>query len=58
MDKAYSKYSPLYKHVENYIKQEYNRNDVFLKELKLAFINGFEYYLRTERKYTTNTLSC
>jgi hypothetical protein len=51
---TYRKYCTLYKHAENYIKQEYNRNDVFLKELNLAFINGFEHYLRTERNCSTN----
>ncbi|MFT4222582.1 site-specific integrase [Dysgonomonas sp.] len=53
---TYSKYCTLYKHMENYIKQEYSRTDIFLKELNLAFINGFEYYLRTERKCSTNTI--
>lgn len=43
-------------HVANYIKQEYNREDIYLKELNLAFINGFEHYLRTERNCSTNTI--
>lgn len=53
---TYSKYCTLYKHMENYIKQEYKRDDIFLKELNLAFINGFEHYLRTERECSTNTI--
>lgn len=53
---TYGKYCTLYRHVENYIKKEYKRNDIFLKELNLAFINGFEHYLRTERNNTTNTV--
>ena len=53
---TYSKYCTIYKHMENYIKQEYNRNDIFIKELNLAFINGFEHYLRTERNCSTNTI--
>lgn len=53
---TYSKYCTLYRHMESYIKQEYKRDDVFLKELNLAFINGFEYYLRTERNCSTNTI--
>lgn len=53
---TYNKYCVLYKHMENYIKQEYNREDIFLKELNLAFINGFEYYLRSERGCSTNTI--
>jgi integrase len=55
---TYKKYCILYKHIESYIKQEYNRNDIFLKELNLTFINGFEHYLRTERKCSTNTIWC
>jgi site-specific recombinase XerD len=53
---TYNRYCLLYKHVESYIKQEYKRNDIFLKELNLAFINGFEHYLRTERECSTNTI--
>ena len=53
---TYSKYCTIYKHMENYIKQDYNRNDIFIKELNLAFINGFEHYLRTERNCSTNTI--
>lgn len=53
---TYNKYCLLYKHVESYIKKEYNRNDIFLKELNLAFVNGFEHYLRTERECSTNTI--
>ena len=41
---SYSKYCTLYKHMESYIIQEYKRNDIFLKELNLAFVNGFEHY--------------
>ena len=44
---SYSKYCTLYKHMESYIIQEYKRNDIFLKELNLAFVNGFEHYLRS-----------
>lgn len=53
---TYARYCLLYRHIESYIKQEYKRDDIFLKELNLAFINGFEYYLRTERKCSTNTI--
>jgi hypothetical protein len=36
--------------MESYIRQEYNRNDIFLKELNLAFINGFEHSLSLSHK--------
>ena len=47
---TYAKYCLLYRHIESYIKQEYKWDDIFLKELDLAFINGSEHYLRTERE--------
>ncbi len=53
---TYDKYCLLYKHIENYIKHQYKRDDIFLKELNLAFVNGFEHYLRTERECSTNTI--
>lgn len=53
---TYSKYCTVYKHMENYIRQEYKRDDIFLKELNLAFVNGFEHYLRTERNCSTNSI--
>ena len=53
---SYSKYCTLYKHMESYIIQEYKRNDIFLKELNLAFVNGFEHYLRTGRNCSINTI--
>lgn len=53
---TYDKYCTIYKHMGNYIRKEYNREDICLKELNLAFINGFEHYLRTERNCSTNTI--
>lgn len=53
---TYKKYCTLYKHLENYICKKYNSDDICLKELNLAFINGFEYYLRTEKQCSTNTI--
>lgn len=53
---SYSKYCTLYKHMESYIIQEYKRNDIFLKEMNLAFENGFEHYLRTGRNCSINTI--
>ena len=55
-NQEFSKYCTVYKHMENYIRQEYKRDDIFLKELNLAFVNGFEHYLRTERNCSTNSI--
>jgi integrase len=53
---TYMKYCTIYKHIESYIRQEYRRDDIFQKELNLAFVNGFEHYLRTKRECSTNTI--
>ena len=53
---TYDKYLNLYKLMQRYIESEYRREDIPLKELNLAFINGFEYYLRSVRGCCTNTV--
>lgn len=53
---SYQNYCTVYRHMENYIRHEYRRDDIYLKELNLAFFNGFEHYLRTERNCCTNTI--
>ena len=53
---SYQNYCTIYKHMESYIRHEYKRDDVYLKELNLAFFNSFEHYLRTERNCCTNTI--
>lgn len=42
--------------MESYIQHEYGRDNVYLKELNLAFFNDFEHYLRTKRDCATNTI--
>ncbi|RXP45607.1 site-specific integrase [Lutibacter sp. HS1-25] len=42
-------------HVENYIKKEYNVDDIPVKDVDHKFITGFEYYLKTERNCAHNT---
>lgn len=51
---TYDKFRNFYKLMQRYIENEYKREDIPLKELNLAFINGFEYYLRSARKCCTN----
>ena len=56
------RYKTAKKHLENYIRQEYNVSDLSVKEVDHLFITGFEYYLKTTRncahnsaiKYVTN----
>lgn len=38
------------KHLKAYVKKEYGKNDIEINELDYAFINGYEYYLKTDCK--------
>ncbi|WP_417857291.1 site-specific integrase [Xanthomarina gelatinilytica] len=49
------RYKTAKKHIENYIKFEYKLNDISVKDVDHKFINGFEYYLKTERNCSHNT---
>lgn len=49
-------YQVVYKHVRDFIACRYKSDDIPLRELDLAFINDFEYYLRAERKCRTNSV--
>jgi site-specific recombinase XerD len=56
------KYRTAKKHIEAYINLEYKTKDIQVKDVDNKFINGFEYYLKSERncnhnstvKYVTN----
>lgn len=49
------RYRTAKKHVEDYVKREYKRNDIPIKEVDHKFITGFEYYLKSVRKCAHNT---
>ncbi len=49
------KYKTAKKHLETYIKLEYNLNDIPIKDVDNKFIDGFEYYLKTERNCNHNS---
>jgi len=49
------RYKTAKKHVTNYIKLEYNAEDIPVKDVDHKFISGLEYYLKTERKCAHNT---
>ncbi|MDH5412531.1 MAG: site-specific integrase [Flavobacteriaceae bacterium] len=42
-------------HIEDYIKLEYNADDIPVKDVNHKFITGLEYYLKTERNCSHNT---
>lgn len=50
------KYHQTHKHVNTFLMFNYKKKDYLLKELKLNFINDFEYYLKTEKKFKPSTV--
>jgi site-specific recombinase XerD len=52
---TYVKYETLRKKLEAYMMNEYNRNDLFLKELNQRFIMNFELFLKVNEKIAHNT---
>ena len=49
------RYETCYKHVSNFIKEKYQKNDVPINEVTPMFITDFEYYLKTSRNCCNNT---
>jgi site-specific recombinase XerD len=49
------RYKTAKKHLESYLKLEYKIDDISVKEIDHKFINGLEYYLKTERNCSHNT---
>ena len=50
-----SRYQTAKKHVESFIKSEYNRDDIPVREVDHKFITGLEYYLKTDCNCAHNT---
>ncbi|AOW20171.1 site-specific integrase [Urechidicola croceus] len=49
------RYKTAKKHLEAFIKLEYEEDDIPVREVNHKFIHGFEYYLKTERNCSHNT---
>lgn len=43
-------------HVLSFIKKKYNKSDYLLKDMSMAFITEFEFYLKTEKRFMQNTI--
>ena len=54
---CYNRYVRTSKHLHSYIQKEYNMNDIFVQEVDLKFINGFEYYLKNKDIGNQNTIT-
>ena len=49
------RYKTCYKHVQDFIKTKYKRNDVNLSDVNAMFVSDFDYYLKTTRNCCNNT---
>ncbi len=49
------RYETCYKHLSNFMKEKYRKNDVPINDVTPMFINDFEFYLKTTRKCAHNT---
>jgi integrase len=43
-------------HVKSFIKHKYNKSDYPLKDMTMAFITEFEFYLKVEKQFKQNTI--
>lgn len=49
------RYTTVYKHIEDFIKVKYKKNDLSLNEITPMFISNFEFYLKTSRGCSHNS---
>lgn len=49
------RYETSLKHTQDFLKWKYNVKDISIKSIDLAFINDYEFYLRTVRNCANNT---
>ncbi|MEF3077859.1 site-specific integrase [Winogradskyella poriferorum] len=54
---TYSKYVESGRHLQSFLKHKYNAKDIKLKALKSSFLEHYEYYLKTEKKFQQSTLN-
>jgi site-specific recombinase XerD len=49
------RYKTAYKHLQNFIRWQYKREDYLLRDVNFSFIKNFEFYMKTERNCAHNT---
>jgi site-specific recombinase XerD len=54
---TYDKFVVIQNHTKNFIKDYYKKPDYPLTELKLNFLNDFDFYLKTEKGLNQNTIN-
>ncbi|WP_430399920.1 site-specific integrase [Flavobacterium sp.] len=54
---TYKKYIESFVHLKSFIKAYFRANDIKLKELKLNFLNEYEYFLKTQKGLEQSTIN-
>jgi len=49
------RYETVYKHIQEFLKLQYNLSDIPIKKVNHKFITDFEFYLKTERQCGNNS---
>ena len=52
---TYKRYETSIEHIRSYIKHKYNLSDIPVKDVNLAFINDFDFYLRSIKNCNNNS---
>lgn len=52
---TFKRYETSLAHLQDFLKHNYSLNDIPVKEVNLAFINDFDFYLRTTRNCNNNS---
>jgi len=52
---TYKRYHTTRSHVAEYVKSEYRKNDIAVRDVDLKFIKGFEYFLKVSKKCNHNS---
>ena len=53
---TYARYQVVLRHLTEFIRKRYRREDIPLTEIRASFINGFDSYLRSGRRLAPNTV--
>lgn len=54
---TYNKYIESFNHLKSFLKAHFKSNDYKLKDLKLNFLNEYEYYLKTQKNLEQSTIN-
>jgi len=54
---TYMKYLESGRHLQDFIRHQFKQKDIQIKTLKSSFIEQYEYYLKTEKRFQQSTLN-